>query len=100
VNNEILVALITGGLGLVAAISAATIPRIHRQGRALEVVKEQVVNSHRTNLRDDLDVIRDEMREGFRALADAISNVNTDLAWERRERMDLAERLTGKRPAG
>lgn len=98
--TEIYVAIITGVLGVIGLVLAAVIPRLHRQGRALEVVREQVQNSHKTNLRDDLDVIRDEMRAGFAKLGDVINGVAIDLAWERRERIDLAERLTGKRPLG
>lgn len=99
-STEIVVALITGGLGLIAAVLAAAIPRLHRQTKALEVVREQVQNTHTTNMRDDLDLIRDEMRNGFTQLREAVRNVHIDLAWERRERIDLAERLTGTRPLG
>lgn len=97
-SDGVLIAFITSGCALVGVLVTVIAPRVIRQGRALDEVRDQVSNSHGTNLRDDLDLIRDEMRAGFHLLTDRLSDVATDLAWERRERMDLAERTEGKRP--
>lgn len=42
--------------------------RIDKVHDKAEVVRDQVQNSHGTNLRDDLDRIRAEQREGFRSI--------------------------------
>jgi hypothetical protein len=60
-----LVGLIIIGLALVAA---AAIPAWIKVVRPLRAVHDQVKNNHDTNLRNDLDDIRDDIREGFAAV--------------------------------
>ena len=76
---EIAVAAIGSG-GLIAAAALPLMWRSH--GRQLGEIKEQVANSHGTNLRDDLDFIRD-----------LVLDVKTDVAWVRRDHVDLTHRV-------
>ena len=62
-SPEIVVALI----GLVATVLAVVIPLMWRaHGRKLSDIKYQVENNHGTNLRDDLDFIRDVLLDVLR----------------------------------
>lgn len=63
--------------------------------------RTQVQNSHRTNLRDDLDAMRVEMRSGFaeltaeqRATRLDVGGLRAEVRTERQERADLGERVT------
>jgi hypothetical protein len=79
------VAFVAGGFGVITSLIAlfgVLIPKIHRNTDALAEVKEQVANSHGTNLRDDLDFIRD-----------LVLDVKADIAWVRRDHLDLIERV-------
>lgn len=68
------------------------------QKESINAVKHQVQNSHKTNLRDDLDDLRD-------AIQSVLSNqelthrdlgqIRNDLATERTERLHLAGRIDG-----
>lgn len=54
--TEVLVALI----GLMGSIAAVALPLMWKaHGRRLATITNQVRNNHSTNLRDDLDFIRD-----------------------------------------
>jgi hypothetical protein len=59
------------------------IPKLMHNTNELAEVKEQVSNTHGSNLRDDLDFIRD-----------VILDMRTDLGWIRRDHMDLTHRVT------
>lgn len=76
-------------IGFAGTVLAVLIPLMWRQGRKLNAVHEQVTNSHPTNLRDDIDSLRNEVRSGFAAL-------HGEIALERTERIALAERLEKK----
>jgi hypothetical protein len=52
-------------------------------------VREQVQNSHGTNLRDDVD----RVLNGIDRLADQMATVQLDVSWIRREQLDQADRL-------
>lgn len=75
---EIQVALISTGLPLLAAGAAFMIKHLIGVTKALGAVREQVQNTHGTNLRDDLDFIRD-----------VVLDVRADIAWVRRDHLDL-----------
>lgn len=92
-SDAVVVAFVTGGFALVGVLITVIAPRVVRQGRQLDAAVEQLRNSHGTNLRDDLDVIRDEVRAGFTGVTERLHELTTDLAWERRERMDLSHRV-------
>lgn len=74
--------VMVAGIGGLATILAATLPMLLRGRRDIRHVKEQVTNSHTTNLRDDIS-----------AIAARVDLVLTDTAWMRREQTDLAGRI-------
>jgi hypothetical protein len=65
--------------------------------------KEQVKNSHTTNLRDDMDLLHDDVKEVLRVLADhgldlkrhgsEIGGLRADMRLERDERLHLSKRV-------
>lgn len=80
------VALVGGAASVLCALVGlfgVIIPKMHRNTESLHEVREQVSNSHGSNLRDDLDFIRD-----------VVLDVKTDLGWLRREQLDQARRIT------
>lgn len=77
--TEIMVALIGTG-GSIVGIALPLMWKAH--GRRLDAITDQVRNSHGTNLRDDLDFIRD-----------VVLDVRTDIGWVRRDHIDLVKRV-------
>lgn len=63
--TEVLVSLVSGVFLVLATVITVALPRLLAQGRDIAEVKDQVQNSHKTNLRDDLDALRIELRHGF-----------------------------------
>lgn len=92
-----MVAFITSGCALVGVLVSVLVPLAWKQRKVIAEVRDQVANSHSTtNLRDDLDRVLDGislLHQGQRQHTEDISNLRTDIAWERRERMDLARRV-------
>lgn len=82
-NVEVQVALITAGLPLVGGAVAWFVKHLRTVTKVLATVQHQVANDHGTNLREDIDLIRDLVME-----------VRVDTAWTRREQLDQARRLT------
>ncbi|MGW6600615.1 DUF2746 domain-containing protein [Streptomyces sp. NPDC055036] len=97
------VALITTGGTIAVALIGALVEMVRRQRSAIEEVREnaqeardQVSNTHTTNLRDDLDDLRADVREVLRILGqhtEEIGGVREDLRQERRERLAVSDRL-------
>lgn len=77
---EIVVAVVAGLFGLLSIIAQQLLARAKKD---MAEVKEQVSNSHGTNLRDDLDFIRD-----------LVLDVRADIGWVRRDHLDLTHRVT------
>lgn len=75
--------VLVAGIGGLATILAATLPMLLRGRRDIRHVKEQVTNSHTTNLRDDIT-----------AIADRVDLVLLDTSWMRREQADLTHRVS------
>jgi hypothetical protein len=78
-------ALIAGAASVVVAIIGLfglILPRLHRNTASLNEVKDQISNDHGSNLRDDLDFIRD-----------VVLDVKADTAWVRRDHLDLVGRV-------
>ena len=88
-DPTVLAAFIGGVFALVAALVSVMVPKLHRQGRDMKTIREQVQNSHGTNLRDDLDFVRDLVL----GVHEELKDMRTDIAWERRERADLTRRV-------
>lgn len=97
-SEAVMVALVSGAFLLLTTMVTVMVPKLWRQSRDIAEVKDQVQNSHGTNLRDDLDALRYEMRGGFARVFEHMGEVRTDLLAERAERLRLADLLTGDRP--
>lgn len=88
-ETEIIVALITAGFALITALSVAMIQRHRTIEQGVQDVREQVKNSHATNLRDDLDKINRTVELTLRS----VEGIHEQLHLERRERLLIADRL-------
>lgn len=64
-SPEVWAALVSGFFLLLVAVVSIVLPKLLAQGRDIKEVKHQVKNSHGTNLRDDIDALRYEVRGGF-----------------------------------
>ncbi|ANT41097.1 hypothetical protein BI024_gp27 [Streptomyces phage Nanodon] len=97
------VALITTGGTIAVALIGALVELLRRQHNAIEEVREnareardQVANTHSTNLRDDLDELHGDVREALTVLnrhGELLVSLHEDLRQERRERLAVADRL-------
>ncbi|QGJ87759.1 hypothetical protein SEA_BIANCATRI92_32 [Mycobacterium phage BiancaTri92] len=64
--------------------------RVHHQenrGR-IEELKYEITNDHDSNIRHDIDAIRDMVRDGFQETRRDISGLRSDIRTERRERIE------------
>jgi len=84
-GTEIIVALI--GATSVVTVAVINSRQSKKTNRKLDAVAEdaaaardQVQNTHKTNMRHDLDVIRDEMRDGFARLSRDTTEIRADQA--------------------
>lgn len=103
IDPSVQVALVTGAFGLMIALISICGELIRRQNKALGEVRqdsaaarEQVQNSHTTNLRDDLDLLHDDVKsvlEMVRAHGYELGHLRRDVQQEQRERLAVAERL-------
>lgn len=85
----------TGGMVIVALVGVA-IEILRRQSSALEEVRDQVSNTHDTNLRDDLDRVitgLDTVLDRQADHATEIGILRTEVRHERLERLSVSERL-------
>jgi hypothetical protein len=91
-SPEVLSAAVTGVFLVVVTVLTVLLPRLlARQGRDLRAVRDQVQNSHGTNLRDDIDALRYEMRYGFGLVHERLHKLEND---GRQERGRVAQRET------
>lgn len=97
------VAAITAGGTVAVALVGVVVELLRRQSKAISTVAEhaaeardQVANTHSTNLRDDLDAVAyriDRVLELQERHSEDIAALRQDIAHERRERLAVAERL-------
>lgn len=96
-DATVVVALIGAGAGLVTTgLNLWQNKRITEQQKNLAEVHDQVQNSHKTNLRDDMDRVLDKLDDvigGQRRHDKEIAGIREDLRQERQERMALAARV-------
>jgi hypothetical protein len=81
-SDGVLTALITVGVPMLGGAVAWLVKHLLTVRKVLGLVNEQVTNSHGSNLRDDLDLIRD-----------LVLDVKADTAWVRRDHIDLVSRV-------
>jgi hypothetical protein len=87
--QPVIIALITAGFAAIAAIGVALINKHDLMAKDIKTTKEQVQNSHSTNLRDDLDGLHADVRLVLRA----IEGLRDEVHDERRERIKADEAL-------
>lgn len=102
-DSSVQVALVTAGGTLGVALVGVIVELLRRQAGAINEVREhtqeardQVANTHSTNLRDDLDAVAyrlDRVLALQERHSEDIAAVRSDIAHERRERLAVAERL-------
>ncbi|WP_371671219.1 DUF2746 domain-containing protein [Streptomyces sp. NBC_00289] len=102
-DPSVQVAVVTAGGTVGVALVGVLVELVRRQGSALAEVREhaqeareQVSNTHSTNLRDDLDRViagLDRVLEGQAEHSRDIRGLRADLSHERIERLAVSERL-------
>jgi methylthioribose-1-phosphate isomerase len=102
-DPNVQVALVSAGGVVTAAFMGVLVELVRRQGTALAEVREhaqeareQVSNTHSTNLRDDLDRVisgLDRVLEGQAEHSRDIRELRSELSHERSERLAVSERL-------
>ncbi|MFD7738066.1 DUF2746 domain-containing protein [Kitasatospora sp. NPDC059800] len=103
VEPSVQVALVSAGGAITAALAGVLVELVRRQGAQLAEVREhaqeareQVANSHGTNLRDDLDRVIDRLGlvlDGQQHHSSELADLRREIAHERTERLAVAERL-------
>lgn len=88
-DSDIIIALVTAGFALVGAIGVELIRRHSQTAADIAITREQVQNSHTTNLREDID----ELHADVRRVLTELTEVRKDLQVERQERLALSDRL-------
>jgi L-serine deaminase len=102
-DPSVQVAIVSAGGMVTAALVGVLVELVRRQGTALAEVREhaqeareQVSNTHSTNLRDDLDRVisgLDQVLAGQAEHSRDIRELRAELSHERAERLAVAERL-------
>lgn len=78
-------------LGLLVAVALPAIAvALIQQGKRVSAIKEQVQNTHETNLRDDVDALSKLVRDGLQAVRDDVGGLHS-------ETRDLRKDVTGIR---
>lgn len=110
VNPDVQVSLVTAGGTIAVAFVGAIVEFLRRQNNAINEVREnaaearnQVANTHNTNLRDDLDQVIDGLEavlagqsrhdEALAEQSRELGGLRRDLAHERVERLGVSDRL-------
>ncbi|MEU5902152.1 DUF2746 domain-containing protein [Streptomyces venezuelae] len=89
-------ALISAAGTVAVALIGALVELLRRQHRVMGEVRDQVSNTHTTNLRDDVDRVitgLGQVLEGQAQHSREMAGIRDDLAHERAERLAVAERL-------
>ncbi|QBI99389.1 hypothetical protein SEA_CAELUM_26 [Streptomyces phage Caelum] len=102
-DSSVQVALVSAGGTLGVALVGVVVELLRRQAGAINEVREhtqeardQVANTHSTNLRDDLDAVAyriDRVLALQERHSEDIAALRSDISHERRERLAVAERL-------
>ncbi|AQT25848.1 hypothetical protein SimranZ1_36 [Mycobacterium phage SimranZ1] len=80
------------GTGIVGVLTVRGQRKGRERARQIDAktdeIHEQTVNTHDTNMRDDLDEIRDLVRDGFKQIQRDIGGLREELRTERLERIE------------
>ncbi|AMS01735.1 minor tail protein [Mycobacterium phage Brocalys] len=80
------------GTGIVGVLTVRGQRKGRERARQIDAktdeIHEQTVNTHDTNMRDDLDEIRDLVRDGFKQVQRDIGGLREELRTERLERIE------------
>ena len=90
---DIVAYLIVGIPAIIAAVGVLTarkaMTKSHdSQTETADAVLEEVRNDHRTNLRDDIDSLSAQIKQGFKEIHVDISGLREELRTERIERIE------------
>lgn len=88
--NDVLVYLIVGIPAILAAIAGFRHQNkaINKSNDMAEKTLYQVQNDHQSNLRDDIDLLRATIKQGFKEIHVDISGLREELRTERIERIE------------
>ncbi|MFF3006361.1 DUF2746 domain-containing protein [Kitasatospora sp. NPDC057940] len=96
IEPTVQVALVSAGGAITAALAGVLVELVRRQSSTVAEVREQVANSHSTNLRDDLDHVIDRLGlvlDGQQHHSAELADLRREIAHERTERLAVADRL-------
>ncbi|MFJ1932613.1 DUF2746 domain-containing protein [Kitasatospora sp. NPDC088160] len=96
IEPAVQVALVSAGGAITAALAGVLVELVRRQSSTVAEVREQVANSHGTNLRDDVDHVIDRLDlvlDGQQRHSAELADLRREIAHERTERLAVAERL-------
>ncbi|MFE2104301.1 DUF2746 domain-containing protein [Kitasatospora sp. NPDC059463] len=96
IEPTVQVALVSAGGAITAALVGVLVELVRRQGSTVAEVRDQVANSHGTNLRDDLDHVIERLGlvlDGQERHNAELASLRGEIAHERTERLAVAERL-------
>ncbi|QBJ00219.1 hypothetical protein SEA_PHARAOH_30 [Mycobacterium phage Pharaoh] len=83
-------AILTAWLGVK---NVKTTRQQHRENKQhISELKYEITNDHSSNIRHDMDLIRDLVRDGFHQITGEVEGLRRDIRTERRERIE-ADRL-------
>ncbi|BBC53833.1 putative minor tail protein [Mycobacterium phage PP] len=85
---DVLALAIMAGFSFAGVVVPVLLNNHRRNAKTLGDIKEQVSNSHETNLRDDIDELAKAVRDGFKETREDISGLRRDLRTEREERIE------------
>src|SRR5881392_1484492 len=91
-DPSVQVAIITSLFGLITLLATHML----KSHKAMNQVKEQVMNSHSTNLRDDVTTVLNKLDRVIHIQdkhTDDISLLRLDVSWNRHEMRDLSRRV-------
>ncbi|AHB29636.1 minor tail protein [Mycobacterium phage Jovo] len=76
------------GLGLLGLAGTVLPVVLGKHGKKIDRIEEQVCNTHESNMRDDLDELRELVIEGFADMRREFLAVRSELNTERIERIE------------
>ncbi|UJD20960.1 hypothetical protein SEA_HARRYHOUDINI_32 [Mycobacterium phage HarryHoudini] len=85
---DVIALAIISAFSLAGVIGPVLLSSHRKQNKTLETVREHVANSHKTNLRDDIDDLSRLVREGFAETRRDIGGLREELRTERIERIE------------